>query len=337
MLSEPTTVSDVAVLIAETLHAHYGVDAEALFAEVGLNAEQIAAGGSRVPREKILELWELAAKVTADPAIGLVVGLKVRPTTFHALGFSWLVSRSLHDSLQRLCRYYKVIATVPLDLQLRARRNTYELEISYSDPHYPSPEIAFDSFLASIVALCRTATTISFHPLAIELKNEDATRAKDYRAAFDVTPDFGAKRNALVFDKAELEAPLPGNNAELARATDSILTDYLQALDPDSVSTQVQKFLLALLPTGDVSQQMIAEGMHMSLSTLQRQLKSEDTSYRELHEQTRHALAERYIRDGSHSLSQVAYMLGFSDQSNFTRAFKRWTGQTPKEYEAGVD
>jgi len=337
MLSEPTTVSDVAGLIAETLHAHYGMDPQPLFARVGLDAATIATGGSRVPREKILELWKLAEEATDDPAIGLVVGLKVRSTTFHALGFSWLVSRTLYESLERLCRYYKVIATVPLELKLRKKRATCELEIAYTDARYPAPEVAFDSFLASIVALCRIATSLNFHPLALELKREDASRAKDYLAAFDVTPVFGARRNALIFDRAELEAPLPGNNVELARATDQLLLDYVQALDPDTVGTQVQKFLLALLPTGEVSQQMIAEAMHMSLSTLQRQLKAEDTNYRELHEATRRALAERYIRDGRHSLSQVAYMLGFSDQSNFTRAFKRWTGLTPKDFEACAD
>jgi AraC-like DNA-binding protein len=337
MLSEPTTVSDVAGLIAETLHDHYGVDAQKLFAQVGLDAAAIQSGGGRVPREKILELWDLAATATGDPSIGLMVGLKVRPTTFHALGFSWLVSRNLLESLERLCRYYKVIATVPLEMTLRTKAKRCELEISYSDPHFPSPDIAFDSFLASIVALCRTATSLDFHPLAIELQKEDASRARDYLAAFEVTPTFGARRNALVFDRAEIEAPLPGNNAELARATDRILSDYLQALDPDSVSTQVQKYLLAMFPGGEVSQQMIAEAMHMSLSTLQRQLKADGTTYRELHEGTRRTLAERYILSGSNSLSQIAFMLGFSDQSNFTRAFKRWTGQTPKEFAAKND
>ena len=133
----------------------------------------------------------------------------------------------------------------------------------------------------------------------------------------------------MVFDKTTLETPLPGDNLELALASDRIAEDYIEALDPNSVSTAVRKLLIELLPTGDASQHAIARQMHRSLSTLQRQLSAEGTNYKDIREHTRRDLAEQYVREGRYSLSQIAYLLGFSDQSNFSRAFRRWTGSTP--------
>ena len=76
----------------------------------------------------------------------------------------------------------------------------------------------------------------------------------------------------------------------------------------------------------------IASRLHCSRSTLQRQLSAEGTSYRDILETTRRALATHYLKDGDQSQAQIAFMIGFADQSNFARAFKRWTGVSPGEY-----
>jgi AraC-like DNA-binding protein len=71
--------------------------------------------------------------------------------------------------------------------------------------------------------------------------------------------------------------------------------------------------------------------LHQSTSTLQRRLRQEGTSYQSLLDEIRRELALDYLRDGKHSIADVAFLLGFSDQSNFTRAFRRWTGTTPRQ------
>ena len=86
------------------------------------------------------------------------------------------------------------------------------------------------------------------------------------------------------------------------------------------------------MPSGDIDQEEIARALHQSPSTLQRRLREEGTSYQQLLDTTRHELAIDYLREGQHSLADITFLLGFSDQSNFTRAFRRWTGRTPREY-----
>ena len=168
----------------------------------------------------------------------------------------------------------------------------------------------------------------------VRLRLPDNGRGDAYREYFDapVVFDPEAPYSSLLFTRESLAIPLPGRNIEILDATDRILEDYIAALNPDEVSSQVRKLLLTMLPTGQASQESIAKKLHMSRSTLQRRLSDENTNYRELLEGTRKTLAMQYVRAGEHPLSYIAFLLGFSDQSNFSRAFRRWTGLSPKAY-----
>lgn len=332
MSNEPSTIASVAHLIAEVLRTHYNVDPAPLFAQAGLDAELLDQPGTRYPRSNMMELWRIAAETTGDPCIGLTIGLKVRTTSFHALGHAWLASHTLLGALQRLARYYRVIATLPLVIDIRESASHYELEVIYPNPKYQGPPIALDSFMGSIIGLCRSATDSHFHPIKVFLDHDDNGRADEYIKAFGCPVEFQAGKNAFFFDKALLLSQLPGNNPEVAKATDKVVEHYLESLDPNRVTTEVRKLLIDLLPTGEASQQKIAGRLAKSVSTLQRQLKEEGTSFREIQDETRQRLAEDYVQDGEYSLSEIAYLLGFSDQSNFSRAFRRWNGASPSEY-----
>jgi AraC-like DNA-binding protein len=97
---------------------------------------------------------------------------------------------------------------------------------------------------------------------------------------------------------------------------------------------RVKVALLEHLPSGHVSEEEIAQGLHLSLRTLQRKLRDEGTSYKELLDETRRELATEYIKNPHVSISEITYLLGFSEPSNFSRAFKRWTGSSPSAFRA---
>ena len=329
---EPTTLADVIRLIEEVLHEHYGIEAAPLLRQVGIDARQTELSGSRLSRDAVMRLWELAATATGDPSIGLTIGSRVRATTFYALGVAFMTSETLAKSLELLCRYYRVIVTVPLQLELVHIESRSELRITYTDPRFPLPPIPFDSFIASIIGLCRIATTPAFQPLEVRLAFADNNRGRDYEALFNAPIIFAADVNAMVFDRAVLDQPLPGRSHDLLRVSDRVIENYLEALSPDAVSTEVRRLLLSMLPAGAVSQETVARRLHMSKSTLHRRLREENTSYQEVASSTRQALAIDYVSDSDHSLAYIAFLLGFSDQSNFSRAFRRWTGMSPKAY-----
>jgi len=333
-IREPTTLNSVAKLIAEVLLEHYGIDPKPLFKSVGLDFDPTSDATARLPRGRLMKLWDVAVAATGDHCIGLEVGFSLRATSYHALGYSWIASHSLHEAMERLSRYYRVIVTVPLEVILSEENGRYALEVVYPDPRYPAPAIAQDSFLASIVRLCRTATNEDFAPLEVCLNHEDFGCADEYVRRFGCPVSFDTQRAIIYLDKQTLDAPLPGDNLELVAANDKVVERYLERLDPERVTTRVRELLIDLLPTGNASQRLIARRLNKSVSALQNRLNAEGTSFRMVQAETRRVLAEQYVLEGKRSIGEIAYLLGFADQANFSRAFKRWSGKTPSQFQA---
>ena len=112
----------------------------------------------------------------------------------------------------------------------------------------------------------------------------------------------------------------------------SAVVDYLARFDRDSLTMQVRSRIIERLHDGTPNQETIAQSLNVSLRSLQRKLNDEDTNFKTLLESTRRELALHYIRETHRSLGEITYLLGFSEPSNFTRAFKRWTGVSPIVY-----
>ena len=119
---------------------------------------------------------------------------------------------------------------------------------------------------------------------------------------------------------------------QLAGTLDSILTAQLAALDKNNIPARCKSSLLEEITSGEVSEEDMARRLHMSRRTLQRKLSETNTTYQKLVDDTRRDLALRYMEDPRNSITDVTFLLGFSGQSAFTRAFKRWTGMSPTTY-----
>ena len=144
--------------------------------------------------------------------------------------------------------------------------------------------------------------------------------------------EYSADAHRLSFDATLANTPLPTAQPELARLNDQTVIDYLARYEHNNLAMQVRAKIIEGLPDGGPSQEKIAQTLNTSLRSLQRRLRDEDTNFKNLLSETRQQLALQYISDSSRSIGEITYLLGFSEPSNFTRAFKRWTGKTPAEY-----
>jgi len=161
----------------------------------------------------------------------------------------------------------------------------------------------------------------------VRLANREA-----FTEFFQAPVEFGCETNMLVFDKTDMQVQLPAANAELARQNDQVVLSLLARMDRDDIIAQVRALVVDLLPSGECSKEIIAARLNMSERTLQGRLALKKTSYRDLLNETRKELAEQYISQGLRSFSEVTYLLGFSDISSFSRAFRNWTGLSPSVY-----
>lgn len=313
----------------------YGLDPAALFREAGLDPDKIGDPDARYSEEASTRLLELTMAAADDPCFGLRVARYWHPSALHALGFAWMASASLEEALHRLVRYFRILI-VGERLVLEKAREGLVLAVETPVEYPRAPQVLYDLLLAAIVHMCRLSAGDDFDPLRVWLRRGAPDCAEQFGEYFHAPVEFGAARDALLLPGGALRAPLPTANLEMAHASEKIIQGYLAGMDRSEIAVQVKARLVDMLPSGQTSEQAVAEALHMSLRSLQRKLKAEGTSYKELLDATRRDLAVQYVRGSRLSINEITYLLGFSEPGNFSRAFKRWTGASPSEYRASA-
>lgn len=336
MLYEPTTLASAANMLSTALREEYRLDPVPLFAAAGIPLDPPQSPQMRYPLADFCKLWDLAREATDDETIGLKTGTYAKPTYYYAFGYSWLASASLLGGMRRLTRYYKTLSTASVEIQLRELEDSYALSALFLEESKSPPKEGIDCGMTSLLTLCDIVAEKEIRPLRIDLTCPPDVHPEAYREALRAPITFNCEVGTFYFDKETLNERLPGDSPDIAKATDKIAEHYLEALDPLKVASQVKRLLISLLPSGHAAQEQVASRLNRSASTLQRQLQAEGLSYRGVLEHTRRSLAEDYLTDGKHSHAQIAYLLGFSDQSNFSRAFKRWTATSPRQFQESL-
>lgn len=309
-----------------------GINGTELALAAGISPRVLRNGDERAPQPAVTRLWATAVEATGDPCFGLHVPRFVGQTTFHALGYAIFASPNLKAALQRLIRFQRLISdATEQKLVLAGDRYRFVIErVSSLGP----PNEAIDAFMATGVGTFRVLTRPnSVNPLAVMMCRPEPKPSEPYHKVFRCPITFEASENAMEYARGDLEAPLPYANAELARQNDAIVADYLARTGRvESLADRVHALLVAHLPDGGPSEATIAQHLCMSPRNLQLQLAQEGTSYKELLNCARQDLARSYLQKGRYSIKEIAFLLGFSDAATFTRAFRRWTGQSPRRF-----
>ena len=337
MLYEPTTLASITALLATSLREDYGIDPAPIYLQAGIPLAPPESPQTRYPLADIRKLWDLAREATGDEAIGLKTGRYAKPAQFYAFGYSWSASSTLLGAMQRLTRYAQLMSTASFEISLTETDDSYALSTLFPDASKSPPKEGIDCGMTALLALCDNVAEKEIRPLRVELTCPATVHPEAYREALRAPVTFDAAVGTMYFDKETLREPLPLGAPDVAKATDRIAEQYIELLDPHKVASQVRRLLITLLPSGKADQELVSSRLNRSMSTLQRQLQAEGLSYRDILESTRRSLAENYLRDNRHSIAQIAYLLGFSDQSNFSRAFKRWTSMSPKQYQESLE
>ena len=318
----PSTLSSWALLIERTLSSR-GIDAAELFRRAKLPPQSLADPNARYPLAGMQRLWSLAVAASGDECFGLDVGRAWHPTSFHALGYVALASRSLREALEYVGSYSRVISSgARVELVDAGREGALTLTNRlpvYSLPGSPAP---MQASLAALAVLGRVVRK------GVQLQRVTLTQAPSCRARmeefFGCPVRFSAREDALVFRRADLDAPLATANPVLLRINAQFVEQYHARLESSQVSDRVRAELVRALPAGEIGQATIARALNMSLRSLQRKLTAEETSFRELLDTTRRQLAAQYAEDSTLSASETAYLLGFSEVSSLSRAMRRW-------------
>jgi AraC-like DNA-binding protein len=143
---------------------------------------------------------------------------------------------------------------------------------------------------------------------------------------------FEAPTYSLTFPIEAVDKILPGSNPQLAELNDQVMIQYLAKLDQNHVTQKVKATIIDQLPSGSVTDETVARALYMSSRKLQRQLQRAGTTFNALLNEIRQDLAHKYLSEEDTSMTEIAFLLGFSESSAFSRAFKRWMGVSPTKY-----
>ena len=310
----------------------YGLDHDDLFRRAGLDPALLEQPLKRYSYRAIQRLWALALEFSGDPCFGLRVASYWHPTTFHALGYSWLASRNLEEAFERLVRYSSIVNTASKGLmRLEKTADSFCLiaDVSRVNPR-PLP-LAMEAGMTTILVMCRSAYGDHFRLKALDLNHAETGCAGHLAEFFDAPVRFSQADYRLVIEPSIVAESLATANPELVRVNDKVVTDYLARLDRKDIVMRVRSELIERLPDGRVGEAEIADALNMSLRSLQRKLEEQGVSYSRLLDDTRRVLGMQYVRSPEYSLNEIAYLLGFTEPANFSRAFKRWYGQPPSQ------
>jgi len=327
-----TTLSSWVLLIAKAIDS-YGHDSRELFEEAGMDHARLRNPLARFQAHAVDRLWILAEEAIADPGFGLTVASFWHPTTLHALGYSWLASDNLAEAFDCALRYTSIVDTESEGvLRIESTEDHYKaiIDVDWIDP--PPSASAVDAVLAMLLIMCQAAYGSNFRLQRVTIQHEAPAFRKRFEDLFQAPVDFSETENVLWIDPELVKEPLATANPELVRINNRIVTDYLAQLDHSDLGMRVRSKLIEHLPGGHFSEAEIASSLNVSQRSLQRKLREQEMSFTQLLENTRRELAIQYARDPQHSFNEVAFLLGFTEPANFSRAFKRWHGKSPSQF-----
>lgn len=325
----PTVVGTLALVVVRALEAR-GFDGQELVRRVGIDLSTLGDVNTRYPITVMNRLLRLAVEVTGDPCFGLWASRFVNPTTFYAMGYAILASSTIRDALERTKRYARFVSAAA-QVQISRRGPYLEFALVPENAEARPCHEALDAMLATDARTVRMLSNNTIHPVAVRLERPEPSPSEPFRKVFRSPVAFGQRDNVLRYIASDLDTPLASANPELARWNDVVMTRYLDAMEA-CVARRLSNWLVNALPAGEPGEATAARALGMSRRNLQRRLQAEGTTYRDVLSDLRREMACTYLDEGRASVTEIAFLLGFTDTCSFSRAFRRWAGLSPREY-----
>lgn len=338
-MAKPTVAAGYPKALLEFAVAR-GADRHSLLERSGLRVDDLQDQDNRVPLGAYLALQVASVELCNEPALALLFGETVSMPEITILGLIGGAAESIGEARLQINRYTKLAldegdAGTSGCLDILRNADGVWLELTgrfYVDSRF-STEATFARSICGARALLGHTAYFKNHgfPRAIHFTHPEPRYRAEYDRIFNVPLTFASDKNAMLIDEQFLSIKLPGNN----RYVFGVLSERAEALlkkleGSKSIRGQVESALIPLLHTGAANAESIAAKLGFSRHTLFRKLKAEGVTFQKLLDELRHKMALYYLDSKKVSVNETAYLVGFSEPAAFSRAFKRWTGFSPR-------
>lgn len=286
-------------------------------------------GEARISLARQGALWEAFCAAANDPLIGLRLGCALQVGHLDMVGALLMSCETVGEALQALLEYYPIVGEGG---EFSLRDEGPRLCLVYQPQYQVRRDERVEAVLASLLHMTRWITGNRVNPLLLSFSHPARGSEAGYAQLLACPLQFAAAKNALVFAAADLQVPLIQANALMREHLRGLADSLLERLGAQSLAVRVQQLQRAQPRWG---KERIAEQLELSGRHLNRKLAEEGTSFKLLREQVLYQMAEQMLRESSR-LSEVAERLGFSDESAFAKAFRRWSSMTPGQFRQGL-
>ncbi|MGJ7513736.1 AraC family transcriptional regulator [Pseudomonas baetica] len=310
--------------------AKQGLNPEKMLKRAGLPLDLERLPDSLIAYSKMLDLLVLCEMESQNRLFALQYGLAQGVNIFGPLLYLFRNAKDVREALNGLTAYYHIhsgAAKIGLDETDKHAILSY----SISDTTMPGYRQGSELALGVGLQLMRTLLSKRWQPQALLIRHTPVAEPAQYRRLIGMTPSFNTVYNGLMFDASSLDTPLESADPALHRLIRQHL-DHLAQMSDEELPTLVRQLIRNFMPEGRANIEYIAAFMRMSTRKLQRQLELEALTFQDLLSEVRRDMACHYLQDSTIKISQLADLLGYSDQSAFTRAFQRWHGQSPRQW-----
>ena len=284
-------------------------------------------------------LIQICLDLTNNPYIGLEYGQRLNISTHGLLGFAVMSSPSLEKAAELAINYVKIrnqLINIDFKMLTQANNNEPLASLCFDVPlaHEPQYRFEIETSVSSLFAIWRELQGSSTGVSAIHFSYAAPDDMSAYTTVFDVPVLFNCDENAMCFSPLAFERMSRVTDPMLSRVAEQQCKKLLQQQSREqekTLSYAVRALLLndhALL----LNQQQVAKALGVSSRTLSRRLAKEGITFKVILDELRQQLALQYLHTTQYSVDEIAHLLNYSDAANFSRAVKRWTGLTPKQY-----
>ncbi|GMV20075.1 MAG: HTH-type transcriptional regulator VirS [Acidimicrobiia bacterium] len=329
-----STTSSRALLLA---CRELGLDQDSLLAAACLTVAEVEDPDGRLPVERVGKLWNAAFESSGDDSLGLRIARAVPFGAYRVIDFLAASAPTVGESLKRVARYFPLINSA-IGWSIDTADDRVRMRLSPIDATKPTLDMprAYTEFALAVTVLhCRHSTGIHWPLIDVTFPFDPPASTALHETTFGCAIRFGTSHASFSVAADTWRMPHRSASVDLLQTLEAHASRLMDDIGATRQATlRVTQAIVDELEGGDPTLATVARRLAMSPRTLQRRLDDEGTSFAEVLDRTRQQIAKSYVADRGLALTEVAFLLGFSEPSAFTRAWQRWFGQSPRAYRA---